>query len=176
MHLAVSSSKASSFTLRCCFQLPLFPELLQLGGGVIKVNTGLTLEWLPCQQCTLTKISSSVNKSIPRRQAGSLIGVSQLINETLAEASSNISQLVDAKSDIQVEAEREQKQFKFSGSPRTNSSTPKSNHFTSASRTVEYQTTSTCRRQNLNKGVGLCREKSGLPSGGKKRVSLTIKD
>lgn len=107
---------------------------------MIKVNTGLTLEWLPCQQCTLTKISSSVNKSIPRRQAGSLIGVSQLINETLAEASSNISQLVDAKSDIQVEAEREQKQFKFSGSPRTNSSTPKSNHFTSASRTVEYQT------------------------------------
>lgn len=66
--------------------------------------------------------------------------MSQLINETLAEASSNISQLVDAKSDIQVEAEREQKQFKFTGSPRTNSYTPKSNHFTSALRTVEYQT------------------------------------
>lgn len=48
--------------------------------------------------------------------------MSQLINapETLAETFLNISQLVEAKPEIKVEAECEQKLCKFTGSPKIN--------------------------------------------------------
>lgn len=70
LHLAVSSSKAS-FLDPSGFHLPLFPELLQVEARVIKVNTDLTLECLPCHQSAFKKkkkTSSLVNKSIHTRQ------------------------------------------------------------------------------------------------------------
>lgn len=103
LHLAVSSSKASSFTLPSLLSPAPVPRAPPAGSGSdqsqYRSHSGTAS--MPSMHLK-KKISSSVNKSIPMRQAGSLIGVSQLINETLAEASSNISQLVYAKSDIQV--------------------------------------------------------------------------
>lgn len=68
LHLAVSSSKASSSPDPSGFHPPLFPELLQVEAGVIKVSPDLTLECLPCHNPPLKKTSSSVNKSIRKRQ------------------------------------------------------------------------------------------------------------
>lgn len=104
LHLAVSPPRASPFTRLSC---PLQPDLLQLGAGVIEGNADRTSLRMALVPSIHPKKGSSVNKSIPTRQACSLIGVSQLINapEALAETALNISQLVGAKPETEVEAE-----------------------------------------------------------------------
>lgn len=88
------------------------------------------------------------------------MGVSQFINAP--ETQLKISQLVDTKSDIKVEAESKEKHLSSLGVPGSTIKPPVfSNHF-ALLRTVKDLAPIHHSRQNLHMGVKVpCREKSG---------------